>query len=185
MGATSNYSLPYQGLGDAPDGPDLGENLAVAVDTELLRIDAAALLLAARATVLEGLRITDMDTASVATDQGTATTASYVDLTTPGPAVTVDTGVKALVVVTCSMYNAVADRGGRMSYAVSGPSTVAADDSTSLQLYSATTLDPYRASAISLVTGLTPGANVFTAKYKAIGGTNQFHTRNIIVVGFA
>lgn len=37
---TPVYGLPYQELGDAPDGPALGEDLAVAVETELVRIDA-------------------------------------------------------------------------------------------------------------------------------------------------
>lgn len=39
---TPNYALPYQTLADAPDGPSLGEDLALAVDVELARIDAAA-----------------------------------------------------------------------------------------------------------------------------------------------
>jgi hypothetical protein len=38
---TPVYDLPYQELGDAPDGPALGEDLALAVETELIRIDAA------------------------------------------------------------------------------------------------------------------------------------------------
>lgn len=38
---TPVYGLPYQELGDAPDGPSLGEDLAGAVETELVRIDAA------------------------------------------------------------------------------------------------------------------------------------------------
>lgn len=39
---TPIYALPYQGLSDPPHGPDLGENLALAVEAQLARIDAAA-----------------------------------------------------------------------------------------------------------------------------------------------
>lgn len=40
-GASPTYALPYQLLADLPDGPNLGANLANAVDTELARIDGA------------------------------------------------------------------------------------------------------------------------------------------------
>lgn len=38
-GTTPIYSLPYDSLTDPPDGADMGEDLAVAVETELARID--------------------------------------------------------------------------------------------------------------------------------------------------
>lgn len=41
-GTTPTYALPYQTLDDPPDGPSLGEDLALAVEDELERIDAAA-----------------------------------------------------------------------------------------------------------------------------------------------
>lgn len=37
--STSQYALPYQTLSDPPDGPALGQDLAEAVETELLRVD--------------------------------------------------------------------------------------------------------------------------------------------------
>lgn len=40
MPTTSIYGLPYQGLEDPPHGPDLGRDLAEAVETELVRVDA-------------------------------------------------------------------------------------------------------------------------------------------------
>lgn len=40
MPVTPVYSLPYQALSDAPDGAGLGEDLALAVEAELARIDA-------------------------------------------------------------------------------------------------------------------------------------------------
>lgn len=38
MGATDIYALPYQEVGDAPNGPTLGQNLAEAVEAALLGI---------------------------------------------------------------------------------------------------------------------------------------------------
>jgi hypothetical protein len=38
---TPIYALPYQSLADAPDGPHLGADLALAVEGQLARIDAA------------------------------------------------------------------------------------------------------------------------------------------------
>lgn len=40
MALTPVYSLPYQSLTDAPNGPTLGADLALAVEAELARIDA-------------------------------------------------------------------------------------------------------------------------------------------------
>lgn len=40
MALTPVYSLPYQSLTDAPNGPTLGAELALAVEAELARIDA-------------------------------------------------------------------------------------------------------------------------------------------------
>lgn len=39
MPVTPIYSLPYQALSDPPDGAGLGEDLALAVEAELARID--------------------------------------------------------------------------------------------------------------------------------------------------
>lgn len=47
VATTPVYALPYETLTDAPNGPDLGRLLALAVETELARIDAAAAAAAA------------------------------------------------------------------------------------------------------------------------------------------
>jgi len=39
-----------------------------------------------------------------------------------------------------------------------------------------------RASATSVITGLTPGSNTFTAKYRITGGTGTWRDREIVVV---
>lgn len=47
-GQTATYGLPYQSLSDPPHGPDLGQHLAEAVESELQRIDADVDALQAR-----------------------------------------------------------------------------------------------------------------------------------------
>jgi hypothetical protein len=118
--------------------------------------------------------------ATVATDQST-TSSSYTDLSTSGPAVTLTTGTKVLVIV--SAYEYQSDSGGqaRMSYAVSGATTIAAGDSTALILRRIDDTN-LRASAVSRVT-VTAGSNTFTAKYRTTGtGTANFLNREICVI---
>jgi hypothetical protein len=121
-------------------------------------------------------------TALVATSQATTNT-SYTDLATVGPAVTVTTGVAALVHINCSLFNATATNGSFMSYAVSGASTVAASDSRSLSIINNGTVTGNSYGISFLQTDLTPGSNTFTAKYRSTAATNAtFADRNIIVV---
>ena len=131
----------------------------------------------------------------------TTTNASYVDLATGGPAVTINVGPsgRALVIVSARI-TAEAPRGSTlntggafMSYAVSGANTSAAAD-----IYSAsqeiqydnvsasfiTTLRVFGGvSRATLRTGLTPGSTTFTAKYRRdTAGTATFEYRNITVM---
>jgi hypothetical protein len=66
-----------------------------------------------------------------------------------------------------------------MSYAVSGLTTVAASDGRALQVQGQNFT---RASATSVITGLTPGSNTFTAKYRTSGNTSTFRDRDIVVI---
>lgn len=121
--------------------------------------------------------------AVVATSQ-TTTSTSYTDLATSGPAVTVTTGTKALVTVGGGLGANTAGEYPSMSFAVSGASTVAASDTTRLQVSEPFNGDGMNLSRTAYVTGLTAGANTFTAKYKSGSGTTvTFANRNITVVG--
>lgn len=125
-------------------------------------------------------------TATVATSQ-TTTSDSYTDLSTSGPAVTLTTGTKALVIVSGRMSNGGGQSyGAFMSYAVSGASTISATDATAVRLQNTgDSGQRQRASAASIVT-LTAGSNVFTAKYKSeFGGTSTFLDREICVINLA
>ena len=126
------------------------------------------------------------DSATVATAQ-TTTSTTYTDLTTAGPAVTLTTGTKALVIITCRIDGDGNNRTAYMSYAVSGASTVTASDSVSLSIKDPTQAqsNQVRASAASVVS-LTAGTNTFTAKYR-IDATNTgtFANREIFVINLA
>ena len=121
----------------------------------------------------------------VATSQSTTST-SYVGLTT-AQVVTVTTGTKALVSISASFENAAGvNVGARMSFAISGATTVAAADefSTGIAfLASGGGNVQLKYGATFLVTGLTAGSNVFTAQFKkGAGDTPGFAERTINVV---
>lgn len=176
MPFTSAFAFPYLANTDAPDIPQLGKGLAEAVEAEIQRVDADA---AAVNAALTGL----LNSAVVATAQATSST-SYVDLATVGPAVTktIGTSGKALVIVTCFVFNGTAGALNFMGYAVSGATTLAASDDRALILHSQVVNGQGRHSAVHLQTGLTPGSNTFTAKYKVNAGTGTYSNRSLIVV---
>jgi len=119
-------------------------------------------------------------TATVETSENTSS-GSYTNLTTSGPAVTVTTGTKALVIVGAKL-NTSADNTGLMSFEVSGATTSAAADTNALALYktggAGLTVTASRASSVTL----TAGSNTFTAKYKAVGDNCTFSNRTIFVM---
>jgi hypothetical protein len=123
-------------------------------------------------------------TATVATSQ-TTTSAAFTDLTTVGPAVTVTTGTKALVIVSSLAGADLVNRSASHAYAVSGATTVAATDTTAHQSHNnvGTPQNQDQDSFVSLLTGLTAGSNTFTSKYSVSGaGTGQFSNRKITVI---
>jgi hypothetical protein len=103
-------------------------------------------------------------TAEIATQQTTVST-TYADLATSGPAVTLTTGTKALVIVTARVGVGASEQ-AFMSYAVSGATTIAASDSTAARWVTVTQSNKQRWSCASMLTSLTAGSNTFTAKYK-------------------
>lgn len=145
---------------------------------------AGVSLPAASLTIL-GNDIVDLDartqpaSAGVATSQ-TTTSTSYTDLATVGPAVTLLTGTAALVIVTAEVDTTGGGVVPRMGFAVSGASTVAATDTWGLKVDAAAAC-LIQASFAVLVTGLTPGVNTFTAKYRVGSGTGTFLNRGITV----
>lgn len=121
--------------------------------------------------------------AIVAASETTSST-SYTDLTTAGPAVTLTTGTKALVIVTSASFNNTNAQGPLMGYAVSGATTIAATDTTASYVQRESAVQKTRYSCVSCIT-LTAGSNTFTAKYRTSTGTATFSDREIFVINLA
>lgn len=120
--------------------------------------------------------------AVVATAEQGTNGSAYVDCATVGPTVTVVVGSSGRLKVTISANMAESDNndGGRMSVALSGANTSAADDSRSLAFFPKVT-DTYACySRVLVYTGLTPGSTVITAKYKDSGGDNTWSQRELL-----
>jgi hypothetical protein len=116
-------------------------------------------------------------TARVDTNQ-TTTSTTFTDLATAGPAVTLTTGTKALVMLSARLYHSSGGSAAAMGFAVSGASTVAAVISSAL-----IENNQSKTSYTTLVTGLTAGSNTFTAKYESQDpGTSNFQYREIFVI---
>ena len=108
---------------------------------------------------------------------GTTTSTSFTDLTgtTAGPAVTVTTGTAALMWFGCQMQNSLANTALQVAYSLNGGTP---DSSIDLFIDGLSVAgQAFRASVIHYHTGLTPGSNTFTLKYKVAAGTGSFYDR--------
>lgn len=97
---------------------------------------------------------------------------------------TTGTGTMALVSIYANWTNSIGGGGNNrtwMSYAVSGATTIAADDSYSINHSSSAGM---RWGSTFLVTGLNPGTNTFALKYRTTTGTGTFSQRRIAVIPF-
>lgn len=120
----------------------------------------------------------------VSASSGTTST-SYTDLSvggaSPGPAVSVTTSSFAMVSIYCNLFNP-SGNAAWMSFDVTGATTAAALDSTGIELQST---GGQRLGATILYSGLTPGVNTFTARYKlTTSGTATFSDRRLAVLPF-
>jgi hypothetical protein len=159
-------------------------------DSDVLAVGSTDQVLTVDSSTATGLKwatpasaIPANSAATVATQQSTTST-SYTDLATSGPAVTVTTGTKALVIITSQVQNDAGNAQAFMSFAVSGATTTAASDTKRLSIETASAI--MTASAAYVVT-LTAGSNTFTSKYRVgnTAGTVYFQNRNIFVMNLA
>jgi len=111
------------------------------------------------------------------------TSATYTDLTTAGPEVTLTTGTKVLVIVSTQIYTTGSSQTGFMDFAISGATTRSATDSTSVAMQGPTAYaNEQYASRASRIT-VTAGSNTFTAKYRESGASSAgFQYREICVI---
>jgi hypothetical protein len=121
--------------------------------------------------------------ARVSTEE-TTTSADWVDLTTAGPAVTVDVPASGIlqVSISCHMRNSSSNvQGATMGFALSGANTVAADDPYTIRRYPTNeTARSDSRGATFVLTGLNSGSTTITAKYRRLeGGTGVFSNREL------
>lgn len=118
--------------------------------------------------------------AAVATSQ-TTTSASYADLSTVGPAVTLTTGAHALVFLTCNTSNSGIAGVDCMSFTISGATTLAASDVNAV-VFTSGAANEGGGSGVIIPVAVTAGSNTFTAKYRVTAGTGTFLNRFISVI---
>lgn len=161
--STTRPSSPYEG------------KLIYETDTNLVKMyDGASWVTVGPTTPLT------VTSATVATSQSTSS-ATYTDLATVGPQVTLTTGTQALVIISAGINIPSYDWVSSMSIAVSGATTIAASDSRMLSQNAHN--QTRAASRVVLFDSLTAGSNTFTAKYKAGGGTSAtFSDRSLMVI---
>jgi len=118
----------------------------------------------------------------VTTSEGTAST-SYVNLTTTGASVTLNTGTRALVIVSAQATSATTGATGIISFDVTGATTRTTKDEESLRISIPVANNTFRASAAFIISELTAGSNTFTMKYKGANtSTVNYSNRQISVI---
>jgi hypothetical protein len=110
---------------------------------------------------------------------------SYANISggTLGPTVTVTTGTFAFVFLGCNMFNNTGGAASYMSYAVTGATADAADDTRALYYESSNANDLIGFGNICFHT-LVAGSNTFQAKYRVGAGTATFGSRRLAVMNF-
>jgi hypothetical protein len=132
----------------------------------------------------DGLSLSNFDYEELNTGSEDTTSSSFTNLSTFGPQCTLETGSRAIVVVTSRISATNAGTRGVMGYEISGDTSISPGVSRSLRVHgtAAGINDFFRASALNVHDDLTPGTNTFTAKYAKEGtDTARFDARSLFV----
>lgn len=121
--------------------------------------------------------------ARVDVNESTDSHDDWADLATPGPAVTVQTGTKAMVFCYAKVGNTTAETNSACSWEISGATTRAPLWQTAVEVSGISTRS-MRWSSSDVITNLVPGENTFTMKYRCGSGTASFDDRFIGVLPF-
>ena len=118
---------------------------------------------------------------AVVNDAETTESETYTDLTTPGPSATVVVGASGSVLVSIGtrMTNDTNNEACWMSFESS--EVVASDDRAVSGLFQ-NAAEAIQAGNTFLLTGLTPGEQTFTAKYRVSDGVGTFSSRTLTVI---
>lgn len=120
---------------------------------------------------------------SVATNETTAS-ASYVNLTTTGPSVTLtSSGTRAMIWWSAHGSNNTVNCGAISSIDISGATTLAVADGNGILWHEHATAGLSDECGQFMIATITPGTNVYKMMYKrAAGGTASFERRRIFVL---
>lgn len=117
---------------------------------------------------------------TINTAQSTTST-TFVDLG-PGPiAGPVTSGLRAIVWMTAQVNNSLAATESIASLAISGATTLAADDNNGVSNQASAALADVTVARCWRV-AVTPGANTYTMKYRVAAGTGNFRRRAVVVL---
>jgi hypothetical protein len=121
-------------------------------------------------------------TSPIGTTTSTSFTATLSGSPGTNPTVTLTTGTTALIHLGATVES---NNTGNtvVGFAVSGATTLAADDARSIGMNNHTANAPHYIGQSILVGGLTAGTNTFTMQYKVSLGTLSVYFRRITVVG--
>ena len=120
--------------------------------------------------------------ASTVSTTETTTSVTYTDLATVGPSVTITTGTSVIIMFSSIIRNTISSGNtGWVSVGVSGATTLSASDTNAFDAASPGSGFNIAGSRVLLLTGLTPGSNTFTLKYRVDGSTWAFENRTIAV----
>lgn len=121
--------------------------------------------------------------ASVALGADTTTSTSFTDLDGgAGPSLSITTGVACLVIISSALQNNTTFS-ARMAYDITGASSRTGADNRGISTFGVAG-GGNNIGVVVLEQGLTPGVNIFTAKYRVAGGTGSFNSRRIQVMPF-
>lgn len=113
----------------------------------------------------------------------TTTSTAFTDLATVGPAVTVTTGTRAIIMTSCTHANNTANGASATSFEVSGATTSAAASNRRTLIGGVTANNELRFGQTFFFDTLNAGSNTFTMKYSVGGGTTgTFRQREIVVI---
>lgn len=110
------------------------------------------------------------------------TSTSYTDVSPIGPIVTQETGTSALVIICATATNVGSiEEFALISIDVSGATTMAPTDNNGTSCRMPVAAQASLTRAI-ILTGLTPGANTFTLKYRVTGSSYNISQQSMIVI---
>lgn len=121
--------------------------------------------------------------ASVDAAESTASIASYGDLATVGPFVTVTLTSAAIVMFSAQISNGTGGGGGFVSYGITGPTSFFAPNGHVIRKISSNPGEAEQFGKVNWQAGLSAGSNIFGLKYTTpTGGTATFQFRDILVI---